>query len=506
MIWKSLILLTLLIFNDGFASQNPSKKVILLGLDGLPIYIVKKALSQGHLPFLKSLNKHYKIFEIKSDSPPYSNVIWANYFTGVPPNKHGIEQFYKNLSNDKVQLYESSDLKAPMIWELLDQNNLSTFISGFFAIYPVKEFKHSTVISQRAFYIDEITKYLQKITTSSGNLDTPLKLFWSNLSQNNNFIIRPQVNATFPRQIQKKLLLNCPTKKTKCLGNFKRYFPPVLIEKVGEETPNILDYICSTCEADEIFLNELNKKTPNALTAIHWIFPDVINHSLLDWWPDKDYISFFTDKNPSNKFPFIFKALKHFDNYLAQNIAPHLKENTTLIILSDHGVHSSGHHLINSFSPDKKNGFALIYERGNKASGFSKNEFSEFDLYPFLLNKWNLKKVSRPNYLKGHPVCLKLSEKEKNLNYKAIIIVKDDFTFKEWLAKDYNPLTLLPSNPDKQGKVKIQGSKLKIFFKNGDIKEGSILKFRENSIIPTKFEVYIGNNIKKIFGKEFCLL
>lgn len=86
-------------------------KLILICLDGVSWNLLRSFYKQGILPNFAKLIKNGASGELKSfETFSISPRIWATIYTGKDPKKHGVEDFYSNT------------VKTKQIWEILHEN------------------------------------------------------------------------------------------------------------------------------------------------------------------------------------------------------------------------------------------------------------------------------------------------------------------------------------------------------------------------------------------------
>ncbi len=90
-IWKK-------ISKKGIRKNARTKRVIIVGLDGLDPNLVRKYVSAGMLPNFSLLAEKGGFRELKTTIPSISPVAWSSFQTGVNPGAHNIFDF---LTRDK---------------------------------------------------------------------------------------------------------------------------------------------------------------------------------------------------------------------------------------------------------------------------------------------------------------------------------------------------------------------------------------------------------------------
>ncbi len=142
--------------------KTKKKKVLVIGLDGVPYSLLLELAQKGIMPEISKLIESGHLHRMKASLPEISSVSWTNFMTGTNPGSHGIFGF-TDLKKDSYQLRFPNflDLKTETFWDRLEKlgkrciiiNQPSTYparkingilISGFVAIelakavYPLK--------------------------------------------------------------------------------------------------------------------------------------------------------------------------------------------------------------------------------------------------------------------------------------------------------------------------------------------------------------------------------
>ena len=68
-------------------------KVIVLGIDGMSPFLLRKYLDEGHMPNCRAMMSSGCFRELGTSDPPQSPVAWSNFISGTNPGGHGIFDF-----------------------------------------------------------------------------------------------------------------------------------------------------------------------------------------------------------------------------------------------------------------------------------------------------------------------------------------------------------------------------------------------------------------------------
>jgi len=116
-----------------------TSRVLLIGLDGATMNMIKAGVSSGKLPTFKRLMERGAWGELKSSIPPLSPPAWSSIFTGVNPGKHGIYNFVKHRKDSKALTPISSrDLRLEPVWKILSRRGKRCIMMNMPFAYPLE--------------------------------------------------------------------------------------------------------------------------------------------------------------------------------------------------------------------------------------------------------------------------------------------------------------------------------------------------------------------------------
>lgn len=95
------------------AAAAASKKVFVLGLDGLDPLILERLMQAGELPNFKRLIAQGDMRPLQTSMPPLSPVAWSNFITGMNPGGHGIFDFIHRDPDTMLPYLSTSRTEAP---------------------------------------------------------------------------------------------------------------------------------------------------------------------------------------------------------------------------------------------------------------------------------------------------------------------------------------------------------------------------------------------------------
>jgi predicted AlkP superfamily phosphohydrolase/phosphomutase len=145
--------------------MKKAKKIMIIGLDGVPLDIIQPWAQSGHLPNLQHLIDSGVTGLLRSTIPPTSGPSWSSFVTGMNPGKTGIYDFlyrkegtyafppvnasqrggttmFRYLSNAG---YQVGVLNLPMSYPVEQINGF--MVSGWMTPYAATDFIHPAGLS-----------------------------------------------------------------------------------------------------------------------------------------------------------------------------------------------------------------------------------------------------------------------------------------------------------------------------------------------------------------------
>ena len=112
-----------------------TKKVVILGFDGMDPNILEKGFENGRFPNLKKLRDTGFYSHLATTVPPQSPVAWASFITGNDPAKHGIFDFIERDPNSySLNVVFSQEgnrrdaIKSTPFWDITTRNKIPSTV------------------------------------------------------------------------------------------------------------------------------------------------------------------------------------------------------------------------------------------------------------------------------------------------------------------------------------------------------------------------------------------
>lgn len=353
--------------------------VIVIGVDGADWNIINPLMEQGKLPYFAQLVEQGSSGILETIRPTKSPVIWTSIATGKSMHKHGIlDWVYVDKNNNQVP-YSGGDIKVKTFWKILGEENFRAGVINWFCTYPAEEMNGYVISDRFRISIDE---YLREddVTYPPEMKDAIYPKVVKVKDRNYHELIEREGIVDYWSQRQD--FNRTPSKKRKRrIRFFRRFF---LQEKSIE---NIALFLQRTVESDVL--------------ALYFRLIDPTSH----------FASIFLEKNLEQRWRaenrMHGEPLPETEKLLYQNMAAIVEpvyaytdniigrimsqssENTTLIVVSDHGFNFSSFGYSHYKTKKLASGIVIMKGPGIKA-GYSIQNAHIYDITPTLLYLFSL--------------------------------------------------------------------------------------------------------------------
>ncbi|HET8777017.1 MAG TPA: alkaline phosphatase family protein [Candidatus Limnocylindria bacterium] len=113
------------------------RRVLVVALDGVPFSFVQRLFRAGEMPNLRAMTDRGPLAQMDTTVPNVSSVAWASFMTGANPGKHNIYGFLDRHSRSRrTYIPTRRDLRAPTLLEILSAAGKRVFSMNVPVTYP----------------------------------------------------------------------------------------------------------------------------------------------------------------------------------------------------------------------------------------------------------------------------------------------------------------------------------------------------------------------------------
>lgn len=150
--------------------KEKEKKVVILGIDGVPCSLLKQFIDEGLMPNLAGLAEKGTLAPMTASIPEVSSTSWSTFMTGVNPGKHGIYGFMElQQGSYKWKFPDSRDVRSETLWDIAGKNDKRSIVLNVPSTYPAKPLNGALTAGfvaldlKKATYPESAYEYLKGI-------------------------------------------------------------------------------------------------------------------------------------------------------------------------------------------------------------------------------------------------------------------------------------------------------------------------------------------------------
>jgi predicted AlkP superfamily phosphohydrolase/phosphomutase len=298
-----ILLFAPLLLSQNVAAGGKKPRVIVIGVNGAEWDILRPLLVRGEMPNLAWVIGRGVSAKLQTVSAPNCPKVYSVFATSAPSEENGITGFKVGGRVARTEM-----LRLPTFWSILSQNNVTVGMANVPATFPAKPVNG---------YM--ITGMLTRGKTCDGLLCSP------RLSEVEGG------DAVYPPALAREIESRVGDIPIDCLRmpaapELRGHEPEVVkswleqVSQIRRQQQKLFDYLLTNHSTDfTFFVQSCEDRTG------HWLYP--IQPHNVGYDPKVHTLSV-------DAFP---NQYREFDKLLG-TILKHVDANTTLIVLSDHGI------------------------------------------------------------------------------------------------------------------------------------------------------------------------
>ncbi len=109
-------------------------KVAVFSIDGADWELISELIVDNRLPNIRALINGGVSASVQTIQPTISSLLWTTAATGVPPDRHGVIDFFDG--KNRQQPVSSASRRVPAVWEIADAFGRSSAVVGWWTAWP----------------------------------------------------------------------------------------------------------------------------------------------------------------------------------------------------------------------------------------------------------------------------------------------------------------------------------------------------------------------------------
>ncbi len=308
-------------------SQRLAKRILLVGWDAADWKILRPLLDAGQMPALASLIKRGCSGNIATLNPPLSPILWSSIVTGKWPFKHGIQGFLEPIEEPPgVRPVSSTSRTSKALWNICHQAGLRTHAIGFWASHPAEPIRGVCISDQFPANPPEDPAADWPLPPESVHPENARESFGD--------------LRVHPADIGDDNL---------------RYFIPGLdsIDRTSDPRPAQLAEALAKAGSYQAALMKVLSEEPWDFLAVYFELIDVVGHHFMPFHPPRLPS---IDQRDFQLYQHVVRNVYLFQDMMLASVLKVVGEDTTVIVVSDHGFHSDHQRPVQPPAPEAQEG------------------------------------------------------------------------------------------------------------------------------------------------------
>ncbi len=301
---SSVFLLAIPVIGQDASTPKAKPHVIVLGVNGMELDIIRPLLLKGQMPNLASVIDKGAYGKLRTVSAPNCPRVYSTVFTSTDPEEHGVTGFIVGGITANTNM-----LKKEPIWSMLSKSGITVGMANVpatFPVMPVNGYMISGMLT-RGKNCEDGVLCAPKLSEVMGG------------------------EAVYPKSMQAELLKNVGNFYIDCermpaAADLKGHEAEMIdkwlarVQVIRDQQTKLFDYLLTEHPTDFTFLVQSCEDR-----AGHWLYP--ISPYNVGYNPSINSIR-------QDAFPNQYIA---FDKVLG-SVLKHVDANTYLFVISDHGI------------------------------------------------------------------------------------------------------------------------------------------------------------------------
>jgi len=290
-----------------------ANKVLLIGWDAADWQMIHPLIAEGKMPALKRLIDNGVSGNLATIRPILSPMLWTSIATGKRPDKHGIHGFLEPLPDGtNVRPVTSGSRTCKTIWNILNQSGMRSNVIGWYATYPAEPINGAMVANSFPYASRDDT----------GKLVLPK-------------------NAVHPPELFEEIAELHVRGREISPHDVRPLIPQVdEIDVAKDDKPLQLAILLAAAASTQAAATHLMAVNDWDFTAVYFPAVDHFGHHFIDFHPPKQ--SHVSDRD-FELYKHVMNGCYMFHDMLLNAMLQQVDDDTTVIIVSDHGFYTGEH-------------------------------------------------------------------------------------------------------------------------------------------------------------------
>ncbi|MCS7033185.1 MAG: alkaline phosphatase family protein, partial [Phycisphaerae bacterium] len=289
------------------APATPPRRLLVIGWDAADWKIIHPLVDAGLMPTLASLIEQGCIANLATLRPCLSPMLWTSIATGKRADKHGVLGFLEPLPDASgVRLVGSTTRKTKAFWNITTQAGLKTHVIGWYASHPAEPINGVFVSDQFLDPAMDVSRPVPEGAIHPESLRDPLSQYRLKLAE---------IGA----------------------GDILPFIPQLSqIDLARDPRPAKLAAALAACASIHAVATDVLAKHPWDIAAVYYDALDRVGHEFMPYHPPR--LPHIPEAD-FERYQHVIRGMYRFHDMMLETLLRLAGEETTIVLLSDHGFH-----------------------------------------------------------------------------------------------------------------------------------------------------------------------
>jgi predicted AlkP superfamily phosphohydrolase/phosphomutase/Tfp pilus assembly protein PilF len=154
-------------------ARGVAGRVAIFAIDGADWELISELSNDGRIPNLRALAQGGTTASLQTIQPTVSPLVWTTVATGLPPDRHGVIDFFDRTSKKPV---DATTRRAPALWEISDAFGRKAVAVNWWTAWPARSavsFDTPVTMQDNAVFPENLVQRVSQLDVPASTIGSP---------------------------------------------------------------------------------------------------------------------------------------------------------------------------------------------------------------------------------------------------------------------------------------------------------------------------------------------